>query len=104
MKDAKYFEENVNMIVEVEYESGGKSRQAMKGVEVKPYLDKVVDNKETYFSDCDYSTKQDDEWVRKVLNTADYNWRHNRKWWMDDLKFTSLGQLVDYIIDHKLVA
>lgn len=102
MKDSKYFEEHVNMAVEIEYEYGGRNWYTMKGSEVKSFCDSYEDS-EDGVSDIDYATKQDDEWVRKVLNAAYYNWMHNLDW-CKSKGIHSLWTLVDYIIDNRLVA
>ena len=101
MKDRKYFEEHVIMAVELDGDYG-KHWSTMRGVEVKDFLDRMVDGETTYFSDLDYCTKQEDEWVRKVLNTAEYNWWHNRDW-IKKVEIHSLWDLVEYIVDHGLV-
>ena len=103
MKNREYFEANVVMAVEIEYEYGGRNWNSMKGSEVKAYCDEQ-ESFGNFISDIDYCTKQDDEWCRKVLNTAYYNWEHNRTWWNDTLKLTSLWELTNYIIDNGLVA
>ena len=97
----KYFEANVNMAVEVEYEVGGRHWSVMKGDKVKAFCDNL--DEDEYLSDIDYATKQDDPWVRKVLNTAMYNWVNNQKWWKAK-NFTCFDDVVDHIIKNKLVA
>ena len=101
-KNREYFDNNVIMGVEVEYADGGRCWENMKGSEVKVYCEKVR-QRGNYISDIDYVCKQTDAWVRKVLNTAEYNWSNN--WdWVQKKGFTSLYALVDYIIDNQLVA
>lgn len=102
MKDNKYFQANVNMAVEIEYACGGRMWYTVKGSEVKSFCESYKDSGD-YVSDIDYSCNQDDEWVRKVLNTADYNWMHNLDW-CKSKKLTSMYSVVDYIIANKLVA
>lgn len=99
LKNREYFDANVNMSVELEYEMGGRNWYTMKGSEVKEFCDRNADS----ISDIDFACKQDNEWVKKVLNTAYYNWMHNKQWWQSK-KLTSLWAVVDYIIDNNLVA
>ena len=101
-KDKKYFDDNVILGVEVEYEDGGRNWTNMRGSEVKAYCDKVVARGD-YISDIDYVCKQEDDWVRKVLNTAEYNWSKNFEW-VKSKGITSLWALVDYIIERGVVA
>ena len=96
----EYFENHVDMIVELDGDYG-KHRTCMKASEVNKYLDNLSEGE--YFSDCDYRCKQSDSWVRKVLNTANYNWTNNRDWLMKK-NFTSFDDVVNYIIDNNLVA
>ncbi len=101
-RDKKYFNENVIMAVEVEYEMGGRNWSTMKGSEVKDFCNRTYEFGD-YISDIDFCTKQDDEWVKKVLNHAMLNWTKNYDWCKKH-NLSSLDALIDYIIDNKLVA
>lgn len=102
MKDNKYFNDNVMMAVEIEYEDGGRFWETMRGADVDAYLDKRCREGYAYFSDCDYCTKQPDEWCRNVLNTADLNWTKNLAW-VKKQGIHSFSELVSWIIDRQLV-
>ena len=99
LKNREYFDANVNMSVELEYEMGGRNWFTMKGSEVKEFCDRHSDE----ISDIDFACKQDNAWVKKVLNTAYYNWSKNMPW-VRKQNITSLWALVDFIIDNNLVA
>ena len=102
MKDNKYFDNNVMMVVEIEFENGGRHRETMRGAEVDKYLDNHCQDGYAYFSDCDYCTTQPDDWCRKVLNTAYLNWTKNFDW-VKKQGVCSLWELVTWIIDRQLV-
>ena len=102
MKDNKYFDAHVTMAVEIEFEDGGRFWTEVKGSELKDYCNKIYERGD-YVSDIDFCSKQEDKWVRNVLNHAYYNWFENREWWKAR-KLTSLNDVVKYIIDNKLVA
>lgn len=103
MKNREYFEQHVVMAVEVEMEYGGRYWNSMPGSKVREYCERIANREDAYVSDLDYSCKQDDEWVRRVLNTADYNWRKNSEW-CKSRNLTSLQKVICYIIDNRLVA
>ena len=101
-KDKKYFNENVMMAVEVEYEMGGRNWTTMKRTEVKNFCNHTYELGD-YISDIDFACKQEDSWVKKVLNHAMLNWTKNQNWCKKH-SLSSLDALIDYIIDNKLVA
>lgn len=99
MKDAKYFWKHAMMAVEIEHEFGGRSWKEMPAKEVNSFCENI---RNCGISDIDYSCKQPNEWCRKVLNTADYNWRNNRKWCKDN-NFKSFQDVIDWILKNKRV-
>lgn len=66
----KYFEENVIMAIEVEYEGGGRCWREVKGSEVEAFLDAIDKDEERFLSDIDYCTKQADTAIAEVLEKA----------------------------------
>lgn len=102
-KDKKYFNENVIMAVELEWEDGYRQWITCTGSNMKDTINDATKYGDKYLSDIDFCTKQDDEWVKKVLNHAMLNWTKNYDWCKKH-NLSSLDALVDYIIDNKLVA
>lgn len=66
----KYFEENVIMAVEVEYEDGGRCWREVKGSNMGAFLDALDKDEERFLSDIDYCTKQADPAIAEVLEKA----------------------------------
>lgn len=99
MKNKEYFNDNVVMAIEVEYEDGGKEWHTKDGWMVDRFCERVLQCGD-FISDIDYSTTQRDDWCRKVLNLADYNWRNNQDW-CRKMEFKSLDDLIDWIIDNR---
>lgn len=66
----KYFEENVIMAIEVEYENGGRCWHEVKGSEVKAFLEALDKDEDRFFSDMDYCTRQEDPQIGEVLKKA----------------------------------
>lgn len=97
MSNKQYFEENVVWAVEADY--GYRYWDTVKG---KKELDAWCERHEDALSDLDYACKQDDPFVRKVLNAADYNFRNNLEW-CKSKGLTWFGSVVDYILDNNLV-
>ena len=97
-----FFENNVIVAVEVEYDMGGRCWHTMKGAEVKAYCDGVK-KRGDFISDVDYCAKQNNAWCRRVLNAAHKNWHDNRDW-CKRWKLNSLDAVIDFIIDNNLVA
>ena len=103
MKDKNYFRANVMMAVELEWEDGYRHWIDCKGSELKDTINNAIKYGDKYLSDIDFCTKQDDEWVKKVLNHAMLNWTKNLDW-CKARGLTNLDDLIDYIIDNRLVA
>ena len=98
----EYFEANVVFVIEVEYEMGGRNRQTVTGVaEFNKVTDFLTKQNDLIISDIDYAAKQPDEKVRKLLNTAWYNFQNNRDWCKQH-NLTSLYAVVGYIVDNYL--
>lgn len=102
MMTKDFFENNVIVAVEVEYDMGGRCWHTMKGSEVREYCDRVEQAGDS-ISDIDYCTKQNNAWCRKVLNAAYKNFYDNRDW-CRKWGLKSLDDVIDFIIDNKLVA
>lgn len=65
----EYFDNNVDMAVEIEYEDGGRNWYTMKGPEVKEFCDERVAGGD-YISDIDYCANQSDPAIREILDEA----------------------------------
>ena len=96
--DKKYFDENVIMAVEVEYEGGGRCWHTMKGSEVKRYLDRLEHDEERYLSDIDYCSKQDDPEIGKIIDAAIKIWTNREK---VDTGFKSLDEVINSLLTEK---
>lgn len=100
--DKNYFEANVVFAVEVEFEIGGRNWRTVVGQKaLDEYLNRLNEFDDMWLSDIDYASKQPDKKVRKVLNTAWYNFRNNSEWCKKH-GLTSLWSVVDYIIEENL--
>ena len=98
----EYFEEHVNFAVEVEYETGGRNWQVVKGVKE---LHKVCEFIKDILSDIDYCTDQDDPFCRKVLNLAWLNWHSNYEWCKQHIEGCHcLDDVINFILDNNLAA
>jgi len=64
----EFFDNNAIMVVEVEYEDGGRFRNIMKGSEVKAYIDNL--SSDEYVSDIDYCARQDNREIAEILDKA----------------------------------
>ena len=90
----KYFEQNVIMAVEVEYEDGGRCWHTMKGSEVQAYLDSLDQMDGVYLSDVDYAGKQEVPEIRAILDKA---WEV----FMNDVKgFGSYDKAIDSLLEE----
>ena len=69
----EYFEANVIMAVEVEYDGGGRSWRMMPGKDVRRFCENV---RNCGISDIDYAAEQDDPEIQKIIDEA-------RAIWMD---------------------
>lgn len=90
----EYFEQNVIMAVEVEYEGGGRCWHTMKGSEVKEYLDKLEQDEYRFLSDIDYCSKQNDPEIGKIIDAAIEIWRDKEK----SAKFKNLDDVIDSLL------
>lgn len=93
----QYFNDNVVWAVEVDY--GRRYWETVKG---EKELNEYCERHEDDLSDVDFAIKQEDEWVRDVLNTAEYNFRNNLNWCKKQ-GLTSFQDVIDFIIDNGLV-
>lgn len=95
--ERKFYEENVDMMVELETEDGYKDRTVMKGSEVTAFVNSK--RKQGYFfSDVDFCCNQSNEEVKHFLNVVFYNWKHNKPL---TEKYGSVWQIIDTAIDNK---
>ena len=94
MFNKDYFYNNV--MYSVEFDNGYRYRDTIVGAKLVEALESHDD-----ISDIEFASKQPDTWCRKVCNLAYYNWFNNRPWWQKK-GFTSLYEVVDYIIDNGL--
>lgn len=90
----EYFEQNVIMAIEIEYEDGGRHWNTMKGSEVKEYLDRLEHNEGRYLSDVDYCSKQNDPEIGKIIDAAIEIWRDKEK----SAKFKNLDDVIDSLL------
>lgn len=90
----QYFEQNVVMAIEVEYETGGRCWHTMKGSEVKGYLDRLEQDDNRYFSDIDYCSKQDDPEIGKIIEAAIKIWTDREK----SAGFRTLDEVIDSLL------
>lgn len=72
-----YYNDNVDMAVEFEEESGYRYWKTFKGLELKDGIAAEKEYGDIYLSDIDLCTKQSDDKVRAFLNFVDYNWQNN---------------------------
>jgi hypothetical protein len=90
----QYFEQNAIMVVEVEYEDGGRCRHTMRGSEVKAYIDRLEQREGVYLSDVDYAGNQECPEIREILDKA---WEIFMK---DSEKFGSYDKAIDSLLEE----
>lgn len=90
----EYFEQNVIMAIEIEYEDGGRHWNTMKGSEVEEYLDRLEHDEGRYLSDIDYCSKQNDPEIGKIIDAAIEIWRDKEK----SAKFKNLDDVIDSLL------
>ena len=67
----EFFESNVTILVELEDEFGGKFRESFNGLQkAKDYISKKCDGEHYFFSDFDYSARQNVAEIGELLRTA----------------------------------
>lgn len=100
MTAAEYFNTNVIWAVEVDTGCG----RFWKTCEGTAMLDALMkgDLYADSISDYDFAAKQENDFCRIVLNTADKNFRENRSW-CKKWHLTSLFAVVDFILENNLV-
>lgn len=90
----EYFEQNVIMAIEIEYEDGGRHWNTMKGSEVEEYLDRLEHDEGRYLSDIDYCSKQNDPEIGKIIDAAIEILRDKEK----SAKFKNLDDVIDSLL------
>ena len=79
MMTRDYYNDNVDMAVEFEYEDGYRYWKTFKGLEMHDGINAEIEDGKVYLSDIDLCTKQSDDKVRAFLNFVEYNCRYNPK-------------------------
>jgi len=92
----EYYQENIDMVVEMEDEEGYRDREVMKESAVTAYVNKRRRNGD-YLCDIDFCCKQTDEAVKHFLNVVFYNWEHNTI--LAD-KVGSVWNMIDLALDN----
>lgn len=90
----EYFEQNVIMAIEIEYEDGGRHWNTIKGSEVEEYLDRLEHDEDRYLSDIDYCSKQNDPEIGKIIDAAIEIWSDKEK----SAKFKNLDDVIDSLL------
>lgn len=90
----EFFEANVIMAVEVEYEDGGRIWKTMSGSEVRSFCENI---KNCGISDIDYCTDQRDPEVQKVIDAATKIW--SDKGPRDHFK--SFDAVIDFLLNNE---